>query len=365
MTEHATPQEPAPGSAGRIVGTTEHAAGAGHGAPRHTAAPDRDRLPGTVAIAQFLFTGVVIAVVAGLMYTAGLRSGKGGGEAGAPGGAGGAQPAASVDVQALLKPTPALIAKGKSIFEVNCASCHGTNGKGDGPAASALNPKPRDYTSGYWRYGGGVARIVQTITNGSPGTAMAPFPGIPLEDRFALAHYVRTFNPSKQEADKPEDLAWLDQFGGGKKAGGAGASTAVATGPAPGDTIPIARAMALIAQRPGRIVAAAMAGAPADSSEGAMLYAGRCASCHAPWGQGGVRTRIMGSAPYVYLTTRSLAAPGSLSGDAASFQRLILYGLSGGMMPANGDLTSDQIRALYDFTQSLRTRLASAAGARS
>jgi mono/diheme cytochrome c family protein len=108
-----------------------------------------------------------------------------------------------------------------------------------------------------------------------------------------------------------------------------------------------------------------MAGAPADSSEGGMLYAARCASCHGPWGQGGVRTRIMGSAPYVYLTTRSLAAQGPLSGDAASFQRLVLYGLSGGMMPANGDLSADQIRALYDFTQSLRARLVSAAGARS
>ncbi len=26
-----------------------------------------------------------------------------------------------------------------------CASCHGPTGKGDGPAAAALNPKPRDF----------------------------------------------------------------------------------------------------------------------------------------------------------------------------------------------------------------------------
>ena len=36
------------------------------------------------------------------------------------------------------------LAKGKSIFTGYCASCHGQTGKGDGPAAAALNPKPKD-----------------------------------------------------------------------------------------------------------------------------------------------------------------------------------------------------------------------------
>jgi mono/diheme cytochrome c family protein len=31
---------------------------------------------------------------------------------------------------------------GKQIFESNCSSCHGMDAKGDGPAASALDPKP-------------------------------------------------------------------------------------------------------------------------------------------------------------------------------------------------------------------------------
>ena len=38
------------------------------------------------------------------------------------------------------------LAKGKSSFEQMCTSCHGTSGKGDGPAAAALSPKPRDLT---------------------------------------------------------------------------------------------------------------------------------------------------------------------------------------------------------------------------
>lgn len=36
----------------------------------------------------------------------------------------------------------ASLARGKQIFDTNCASCHGATGKGDGPAAQALNPKP-------------------------------------------------------------------------------------------------------------------------------------------------------------------------------------------------------------------------------
>ena len=40
------------------------------------------------------------------------------------------------------------VEQGKKVAEVNCASCHGAGGKGDGAAAVALNPKPADWTSG-------------------------------------------------------------------------------------------------------------------------------------------------------------------------------------------------------------------------
>lgn len=359
MTEHASPQEPGQGSAGRVVGTSEYGPGAGH-EPPHSAGGHHG-VSSALAIAQFLLTGLVLAVIASLMYAAGLHSGKGHGEGGPSETSGAA--ATNVDVHALLEPTPELIAKGKSTFQINCASCHGTEGKGNGPAASALNPKPRDYTSGYWRYGGGVARIVQTITTGSPGTAMAPFPGIPLQDRFALAHYIRTFNP-KKEADKPEDLAWLDQFGGPSKGTPSGGASSAATAAAPGDTIPIARAISLLTERP-LTYGVHMAVASPDSGEGAELYARRCASCHGVSGEGGVRTRMLGSAPYAYVTTRSLAAQGPLASDPPSFERLVIRGLPGTMMPGNGDLSTGQIRALYEYTQSLRARQESAARARS
>jgi mono/diheme cytochrome c family protein len=40
------------------------------------------------------------------------------------------------------------VASGKAVYHTTCAPCHGEGGKGDGPAAIALNPKPRDHTNG-------------------------------------------------------------------------------------------------------------------------------------------------------------------------------------------------------------------------
>lgn len=33
---------------------------------------------------------------------------------------------------------------GKTLYDLNCSSCHGPSGKGDGPAGAALDPKPGD-----------------------------------------------------------------------------------------------------------------------------------------------------------------------------------------------------------------------------
>ena len=42
--------------------------------------------------------------------------------------------------------SPAALERGKEIYKVNCVACHGATGKGDGPAAGALKPPPRDHT---------------------------------------------------------------------------------------------------------------------------------------------------------------------------------------------------------------------------
>jgi cytochrome c553 len=86
-----------------------------------------DSLSRSLANTQFVITGIFILVIASLAYVAGTHSAKGDTRRR---GADRRPPPAKVDVQALIKTTPDLIAKGKSLFAVNCASCHGTTGQG-------------------------------------------------------------------------------------------------------------------------------------------------------------------------------------------------------------------------------------------
>jgi len=72
---------------------------------------------------------------------------------------------------------------------------------------------------------------------------------------------------------------------------------------------------------------------------------------------------MLGSAPYAYVTTRPLSAARDL--DPARFEKLVLEGIPGYLMPANGDLSRDEVRALYEFTSSLRGRQPAAGANRS
>ncbi|HLI93553.1 MAG TPA: c-type cytochrome [Puia sp.] len=39
------------------------------------------------------------------------------------------------------------LVEAKAMYAANCTPCHGQKGKGDGPAAGGLNPRPADHTS--------------------------------------------------------------------------------------------------------------------------------------------------------------------------------------------------------------------------
>jgi mono/diheme cytochrome c family protein len=88
------------------------------------------------------------------------------------------------------KRTPELLEKGKASFATNCASCHGLRGEGDGIAAKALNPKPRNFVTEPLAHGPGVEQVFETLSTGRPGTAMIAFKHLPEDERWALAYYV-------------------------------------------------------------------------------------------------------------------------------------------------------------------------------
>lgn len=91
-------------------------------------------------------------------------------------------------------PTPDKIAKGKTLFETNCVSCHGVEGKGDGVAGKNLNPPPRNFhqLTG-WTNGPEFDQMYKTLQEGIVARGMASYSNFSPEDRIALIHYIRTF----------------------------------------------------------------------------------------------------------------------------------------------------------------------------
>ncbi len=65
-------------------------------------------------------------------------------------------------------------AKGKVSFEQLCASCHGAAGKGDGPAAAALTPKPRNLTDKAYMGGLKDAYLEKLIKGGGQAVGKSP-----------------------------------------------------------------------------------------------------------------------------------------------------------------------------------------------
>lgn len=88
------------------------------------------------------------------------------------------------------KPTPELLAKGKASFAINCVACHGEKGRGDGVAAAALNPKPRNYATDSFKQGETPDDLFKTMQTGVPNTPMVGFGHLPEEDRWALVFWV-------------------------------------------------------------------------------------------------------------------------------------------------------------------------------
>ena len=86
--------------------------------------------------------------------------------------------------------TQALVEKGKASFNINCTACHGPRGAGDGPAAVALNPKPRNYATDVFKNGDKPENIFKTLAEGLKDTAMVSFAHLPEEERWGLAYYV-------------------------------------------------------------------------------------------------------------------------------------------------------------------------------
>src|SRR5215470_8759598 len=77
-----------------------------------------------------------------------------------------------------------------ALYATQCASCHGAEGRGDGPAGQSLEPRPANFHDLERMAQRSVYGLYSSITLGVEGTAMASFRGLGDAERWGLAFYV-------------------------------------------------------------------------------------------------------------------------------------------------------------------------------
>jgi mono/diheme cytochrome c family protein len=89
------------------------------------------------------------------------------------------------------------VSAGQTIYQTNCASCHGSSGQGDGPAAAALDPAPQNLAANEEGLSDGY--LVWRISEGGLmdpfNSAMPAWKSILSEDdRWQVISYIRTLD---------------------------------------------------------------------------------------------------------------------------------------------------------------------------
>ncbi len=104
---------------------------------------------------------------------------------------------------------------GRQVYSRNCAGCHGTSGKGNGPAAEYLFPKPRDFTSGVYKFtstpNGELPTdkdLKRVISEGlSPG-GMPGFGNVLSDKQIArVTDYIKSFSDKFKKQDVPDPIS--------------------------------------------------------------------------------------------------------------------------------------------------------------
>jgi len=231
------------------------------------------------------------------------------------------------------------IAKGKEIYAAQCGSCHGADGKGDGAAAAALNPPPRNFhsTDEKWTAGTSPLAVFNVLSVGIAGTSMAAYSSLSEDDRWALTHYLRAWVPENQ-LQESTDAEVMD------------VCRALSTPPRM-PTIPIELAMKAMVQdyptarqRDYNKYGEVLLNRDAKAADGEAIYQASCASCHGAGGVGKAHGPYGSFPPYLYLQVNRLI-PAMVGGDVREFaQRAI-----GGVHATLPDMTAASHISVQDW----------------
>ena len=106
----------------------------------------------------------------------------------------------------------AIASQGRMVYLRNCQSCHGLCGQGNGVYAPTLRTKPRDFTTGVYKWRstptGALPTdedLMLTLSRGVLESGMPAFAGMPEKDRLAVIVYIKSLSPrfSNEPVERP------------------------------------------------------------------------------------------------------------------------------------------------------------------
>jgi cytochrome c oxidase cbb3-type subunit 2 len=123
--------------------------------------------------------------------------------------------------------------RGEAVYRRYCIGCHGVEGDGQGEAAAFLDPRPRNFTLGAFKFrstpSGSLPTdddLMRTLRNGVHGTSMPEWRLVPEAELRAVIAYLKTFStrfdrftprPPIALPGAPTDLAGKDRIERGKE----------------------------------------------------------------------------------------------------------------------------------------------------
>lgn len=101
----------------------------------------------------------------------------------------------------------ATLNEGRTAYLQYCRSCHGDQGKGDGPSAPGLRPPPRNFTQGEFKFAGVLDQklprdedLVRIVRSNLHGTAMLGWE-VPDREMHAIIQYIKTLSDAWKDDD--------------------------------------------------------------------------------------------------------------------------------------------------------------------
>lgn len=255
------------------------------------------------------------------------------------------------------------LAESAELYRIECLHCHGVSGGGDGPTANFIEPRPRDFRLGVfkWTSVSDAARptradLLRVLELGVYGTSMPSYQRLSEAERQGLADYAR-FLAVRGEVERQVVLGFEDEE--------------EITDATFDDALELvwgkwAKAKERVVAWDGPIPAVT----PEALALGDRIYhdtkKGNCAACHGDEGRGdgpvafkvddrGRKVPAYQDAWGFDILPRNLRRDPFRGGRRPiDLYRRIHAGINGGPMPAmSGNLSQDEIWALVHYTRTL------------